>query len=332
MVAAQPGRHRAAHVMITDGDPTSAQQHDARRPRRRRAPASATTADLDDAVTEANVLKALPNPSHMFVVGVGARLSSNAASEGASRTSPARQADLRRRRDPEHHVRHRRLHAGLQLHRSQGERSPTSSASCAAPASTSSRSCSSRTATTVDATGAEPVHLHRHRQPDGLASWQNPRPARRRVRHADHRHQRRGQLQVGAATPPRHQHRHPSTRPQAPAGCHNGQKCSLNNLDGTPPRWSLDNVGANAAGASKPAALQPPGGIGPDQAMNCEVYNRQLRTSTHQRRQGHVARRPCPRRFTFDLKQGGHTRHDRRHHRRRLPPRRSPPVLPGTYT
>ncbi len=68
---------------------------------------------------------------------------------------------------------------------------------------------------------------------------------------------------------------------QAKAGwVYNGQRCWLNNLDGTPAQLVVNDVGANVIGASKPATGHVLPAVGPYQAMNCEVFNRQVRTAT----------------------------------------------------
>lgn len=67
-----------------------------------------------------------------------------------------------------------------------------------------------------------------------------------------------------------------------PGWVYNGAKCTRNLLDGSTPQVIFDSVGQNAAGAQKSPTELDGIQVGLQQAVNCAVYNRQVRTSTIQ--------------------------------------------------
>ncbi|MCB0957918.1 MAG: DUF11 domain-containing protein [Acidimicrobiales bacterium] len=70
---------------------------------------------------------------------------------------------------------------------------------------------------------------------------------------------------------------------QAKAGwVYNGARCEVNALDGSDPTVVFDSRGQNQPGASKDASELADLAVGPDVAVNCDVYNRQIRAATIQ--------------------------------------------------
>ncbi len=87
---------------------------------------------------------------------------------------------------------------------------------------------------------------------------------------------------------------------------YNGSLCTRNKLDGTVPAVIFNSVGTNAPSASKDQAELKNLAVGPQEAVNCDVYNRQIRTSSIQ-----VAKQTVPaglsNTFDFTLSQGQST-------------------------
>lgn len=118
---------------------------------------------------------------------------------------------------------------------------------------------------------------------------------------------------------------------QAKAGwVYNGQRCWLNNLDGTPALLVVDDVGANVIGASKPATGHVLPAVGAYQAMNCEVFNRQVHAASVS-----VDKVTVPggrtESFSFTLRTGGNTVHSIPSMTDATPATAFPAVAPGTY-
>jgi uncharacterized repeat protein (TIGR01451 family) len=84
---------------------------------------------------------------------------------------------------------------------------------------------------------------------------------------------------------------------------YNGALCTRNKLDGNDPTVIFDSVGSNAPTASKDQAELQDLVVGINEAVNCDVYNRQIRGSTIQ-----VAKQTLPAgladTFDFTLSQG----------------------------
>ena len=114
-----------------------------------------------------------------------------------------------------------------------------------------------------------------------------------------------------------------------PGWTFNGLRCWRTDLDGSPAQLVVDQVGANAPGASasSPVALPP---IGPYQAMNCEVFNRQIRTASISVDKV-TAPAGRPEAFSFTLAQGGNPLHTIPSLADASAPVAFPPVAPGTY-
>jgi uncharacterized repeat protein (TIGR01451 family) len=89
-----------------------------------------------------------------------------------------------------------------------------------------------------------------------------------------------------------------------PGWVYNGARCERNLLDGSPPTVIFDTVGANAPDASGDQADLQDIEVGLNEAVNCDVYNRQIRTSTIQ-----VTKQTVPAgladEFSFELSAGG---------------------------
>lgn len=88
-----------------------------------------------------------------------------------------------------------------------------------------------------------------------------------------------------------------------PGWVYNGALCTRNLLDGSDPTVIFDSVGANSPSASKDASELNDLHVGLNEAVNCDVYNRQIRTSTIQ-----VAKQTVPAglpdTFDFELHHG----------------------------
>lgn len=67
-----------------------------------------------------------------------------------------------------------------------------------------------------------------------------------------------------------------------PGWVYNGALCTVNALDGTDPEVILDTVGTNAPGAAEDLAELQDLTVGLEEAVNCDVYNRELRPVTIQ--------------------------------------------------
>ncbi|MGN6696045.1 MAG: vWA domain-containing protein, partial [Aquihabitans sp.] len=91
-----------------------------------------------------------------------------------------------------------------------------------------------------------------------------------------------------------------------PGWVYNGALCTRNKLDGTTPAVIFNSVGTNAPNASKDQSELQGLVVGVNEAVNCDVYNRQVRTATIQ-----VAKQTVPAglsdTFDFTLKDGGST-------------------------
>ncbi|WP_426572221.1 DUF7507 domain-containing protein [Aquihabitans sp. McL0605] len=87
---------------------------------------------------------------------------------------------------------------------------------------------------------------------------------------------------------------------------YNGAHCTVNSLDGNAPAELFNTVGTNAANQSKDTAELKGITVGLNKAVNCDVYNRQIRSATIQ-----VAKKTVPAglsdTFDFTLKQGNTT-------------------------
>ena len=88
-----------------------------------------------------------------------------------------------------------------------------------------------------------------------------------------------------------------------PGWVYNGALCTRNKLDGNDPTVIFNSVGTNAPNASKDQAELQDLTVGLNEAVNCDVYNRQIRTATIQ-----VAKQTVPaglpNTFDFTLKDG----------------------------
>ena len=87
---------------------------------------------------------------------------------------------------------------------------------------------------------------------------------------------------------------------------YNGALCTVNKLDGSDPVELFDTVGTNAPNQSEDVADLQDLTVGLNQAVNCDVYNRQIRTASIQ-----VAKQTVPAglsdTFDFTLKNGNTT-------------------------
>jgi uncharacterized repeat protein (TIGR01451 family) len=110
---------------------------------------------------------------------------------------------------------------------------------------------------------------------------------------------------------------------------YNGSLCTRNKLDGSTPAVILNSVGTNAPNASKDQADLQDITVGLNEAVNCDVHNRQIRTATIQ-----VAKQTVPAgladTFDFTLK-AGQTTIDTKAGIAHGGTGTFTPVVPGTY-
>ena len=111
----------------------------------------------------------------------------------------------------------------------------------------------------------------------------------------------------------------------------NGARCTRNTLDGNLPTVIYNQIGANAAGASAPAAFAIPGGIAENHSVSCEIYNRELRTSTIAVDKVTIPS-GRPESFNFSLLKGAATVGTLNGIADTTPAQSFAPVLPGTYS
>lgn len=96
------------------------------------------------------------------------------------------------------------------------------------------------------------------------------------------------------------------TEQSQPGWVYNGARCTTNLLDGEEPEVIFDSVGTNAPGAAGDPSELLDLVVGIDSAVNCDVYNRQIRPATIQ-----VTKQTLPAgladEFSFTLTAGGQT-------------------------
>ena len=274
MVRRSPAGQAPLAVVITDGNPTKhlTTQPDGHGGSLGGDGAFTSAADLNAAVTEANLIR--ESGTHLFVVGVGAALS-DATSKGrvaaisgpdeltftgGEPDSPFGTADFTLVEDfallettVAKFVRELcgpSLNLTKKLQHADGTTTTATDADAATFTATVSPAASQWTSP-AQAPGATATLT----TDDGVANfvWEPSTPSSTSNVHL--------------------------TEAARPGWTYNGLKCWRTDLDGNPAQLVVDAVGANAPGASKPAAVDLPP-IGPYQAMNCEVYNREIRTAT----------------------------------------------------
>ena len=323
MVRRSPKGVAPLTVMITDGEPTV---HNTNQPGHDGATTgngSFTQAHLDAAVVEANLLKAVP--SHMFVVGVGSAVSS-VVNEGR----------IQEISGPD-----KLTFAGETPNIGFGSADYTLVSSFTTLKTTVARfvrelcgpslnlvkKLQLADGSTVNAGAADPFTFSAVLNP-AASSWQSPaQPASATATltttngTANFAFEPATPLDATTVT----------LDEAAKTGwVENGIKCWINNLDGTPATVVLDDVGANVAGASKqstPRTLPP---VGAYQAMNCEVYNRQVRSASIGVDKV-TAPSGLPDAFAFALKQGATTVGSIASLTDAGAAAVFPPVAPGTY-
>jgi uncharacterized repeat protein (TIGR01451 family) len=324
MTRRSPGGIAPLTFMITDGDPTT--HNDVTPDGHGGSTSTGATANLDNAVTEANLLRA--HPSHMFVVGVGAALTSSASVQrikdisgpdaltftGSTPNIPFGTADYTLVTSFSD-LKTSFAHFAREL--------------CGPGVNVVKHLQPSNGGPAVIANGQNPFSYTATVNPTP-ASWQNPTPntgaAATLVTGAN------GAANFKWEPNPATANSGVTMSEAAVTGwVPNGQTCWLNKLDGSPLVNVLDNVGTNTSGASKPAQFSIPGGIDPDYNVNCDVYNRQLRTSTVsvQKATSPAGR---PETFSFHLKQNGNDVATATGLADTTPAKSFGSFLPGTYT
>jgi uncharacterized repeat protein (TIGR01451 family) len=325
MVRRSPAGHAPLTVMITDGDPTerNTNQPDGHGGGVVPADGSTRPADLDAAVSEANALKALP--SHVFVVGVGNAVS-NATSEGRIKAVSG----------PD-----KLTFSGETPNISFGSADYTLVSSFTALETTVARfvrelcgpslnvvkKLQMADGSTVDAGATDSFTFSATLDPPASA-WHNPaQPAGANATltttdgTANFAFDPSTPLAASTIT----------LDEAAKAGwVENGIKCWINNLDGTPATVVLDDVGANVVGASKPSTPRVLPAVGAYQAMNCEVYNRQVRPASIGVDKV-TSPSGLPDAFAFSLEQGATTVGSIASLTHADAAAVFPPVAPGTY-
>ncbi len=272
VVRRSPAGHAPLVVMITDGDPTRRNTTQLDGHGGSVTGTSTTQATVDAAVHEANLLKALP--SHVFVVGVGSALSS---SDSVSRIQGISGPD-------------ELTFSGGNPNMDFGKADYTLVEEFTALKTTIARfvrelcgpslnvvkKLQLANGTTVDATDANPFTFTASMNPIPSA-WTSPAQAPGQSA-ALTTSDGVANFAWDPATPT--SDTVITLGEQSKAGwTYNGITCWRNNLDGTPAQLVLNDVGQNAVGASKtPSVLLP--AVGAYQAMNCEVFNRQIRTGS----------------------------------------------------
>jgi uncharacterized repeat protein (TIGR01451 family) len=271
MARRSPAGHAPLVVMITDGDPTT---HNTVQPDGHGGAIGTSAADLDAAVSEANALKALP--SHVFALGVGSAVS-NAASEGR----------LKAISGPD-----KLTFTGETPNMAFGAADYTLVTEFASLKTVVSRFvrdlCGpslnivkmlqpANGSPAVKATGADAFSFTTTLTPPA-SSWRAPVQgpgATASLTTTDGV----ANFTFEPQTPDASTIITLAETPKA-GWAFNGTKCSINNLDGTPPVEVQNNVGPNVAGTPSPANPAQLPALGPYQAMNCEVYNREVKAAS----------------------------------------------------
>ncbi len=322
-ITRRAGKIAPLTFMITDGDPTI---HNNTTPDGHGGATSSSAADLENAVVEANLLKA--KPSHMFVVGVGNALS-NAASENRIKdiTGPDK---LTFDGSGNPNIAFGTADYTLVTNFSDLQKTFAHFVrELCGPGLNAVKKLQLANGSTVTADGSKPFSYTATVTPTP-SSWQSPAPNSGAA--ATLTTGSNGAANFKWEPNPASATSQVAVNEAAASGwVPNGQKCTLNKLDGTLPTVIQDNVGANAAGASKPAVFSITGGIGPDHSVSCEVFNRQLRTSTIAVEKITVpASRPEA--FTFRLMQGTATLATASGITDASPAHTFAPVQPGSYS
>ncbi|MEO6987816.1 MAG: hypothetical protein ABI239_04135 [Aquihabitans sp.] len=302
VVRRSPGKGGDVVVFLTDGDPTRRNEvtpngHDGNLAG---DGSSVSQANVDQAITEANSLKTAPGASHMFGVGIG--LSGSNSKTRLSQVTGPDEMTIDGNGDPDMPFgtadyvitpNTTQLKAIVQAFVKEN---------CAPSLNVTKYLQPANGGPAVRADETDPWTFSANVSPEP-SSWQRPSTATGAS--ATQTTDDSGGVSFKWENDPVDGTASVALTETAQSGwVYNGARCYRNNLDGSTPDKFLDSVGTNAVGQSKDIAQQLGAlSVGPEQSVSCEVYNRQVQTSTIQ-----VTKKVNPSnlgaKFDFTLKSG----------------------------